>query len=238
MAGFMANDGRSSGPFYQTTCGAVSARLLRRQFHTIWPDLSGQAVLGLGYAAPYLQLWREQASRIIAAVPEHVGLRPWPRNRPSLTCAVVDDQLPFPDLSFDRILLIHELESTDNTRRLLREIWRVLKDDGRLLLVAPNRSGLWAHSERTPFGQGRPFSTDQLNRVLKDACFRVERQQTALFLPPTNWRFLLRTVEVWECVGRALMPQLAGVLLVEAVKDAYAPIPATATRRLVVMEPV
>jgi len=238
MAESMAKVGHSSLPFYQTACGAVSARLLRRQFRGIWPDLRGQAVLGLGYAEPYLRLWREQAARTIAALPEHVGLRPWPRNRPSLACAVIDDALPFADLSFDRILLVHELESTDNSRRLLREIWRVLKDDGRLLLVAPNRSGLWAHSERTPFGQGRPFSPGQLNRVLTDACFRVERRESALFLPPTNWRFLLRSAEVWECVGHTLMPQFAGVLLVEAAKDAYAPIPTGAARRLVVMEPV
>ena len=235
----MAKDGNSR-PFYQTTCGAVSVRLLRRQLRQIWPDLAGQALLGLGYAAPYLRSWREakQPGRTIAALPEHVGLRPWPRNQASLTCAVIDDVLPFADLSFDRILLVHEIESTDNTRRLLREIWRVLKDDGRLIIMAPNRSGLWAHSERTPFGQGRPFSPGQLARVLKDACFRAERQESALYLPPTRLRFLLRTVELWECAGRSLLPQFAGVLLVEAVKDAYAPIPTKATRRLVVMEPV
>ena len=99
----MANDGRSSGPFYQTICGAVSARLLRRQFRRFWPDLGGQAVLGLGYAAPYLQLWRDQAVRTVAALPEHVGLRRWPRHGASLACAVMDDALPFADLSFYRI---------------------------------------------------------------------------------------------------------------------------------------
>ena len=234
----MASDAPQSEPFYQSACGAVSVRLLRRQLGLMWPDLSGQSVLGLGYAAPYLRLWRERAHRTIAAMPEHVVLRPWPRNHPSLAAAVIDDQLPFADMSFDRILLVHELESADSTRRLLREIWRVLKDDGRLLIVVPNRSGLWTHSERTPFGQGRPFSARQLNRVLTDACFRIERQDCALFLPPTDWRFLLRSAEIWEQLGRVLLPQFAGVLLAEAVKDAYAPIPVKARRRLVVMEPV
>jgi SAM-dependent methyltransferase len=234
----MANNGYSSGSFYQSRCGVVVVRLLRRQLARIWPDLTGQAVLGLGYAAPYLRLWRDHAARTIAASPEHVGLHPWPVNRPSLVCAVNDDVLPFADLSFDRILLVHELESTDNTKRLLREIWRVLKDDGRLMLIVPNRAGLWAHSERTPFGQGRPFSPGQLGRVLQDACFSVEHQESALFLPPTRRRFLLRTADAWEAAGRFLLPQLAGVLLAEAVKDAYAPIPTAATRRLIVMEPV
>jgi len=233
----MVTDPNPSGSFYQSACGAVSVRLLRRKLSEIWPDLSGQSVLGVGYTAPYLRLWREQACTL-SALPEHVILNPWPRKRPSLTCAVVDDQLPFPDLSFGRILLVHELESAENIRRLLREMWRVLKDDGRLLIVAPNRSGWWAHSERTPFGQGRPFSPGQLSRVLEDACFRVERHDRALFMPPTSWRFMLRSAEFWERLGAATMPQLSGLLLAEAVKDAYAPLPTKATRRLVVMEPV
>ena len=39
---------------------------------------------------------------------------------------------------------------------LLRECWRVLRDDGRLLVVVPNRLGSWALFDHTPFGQGRP----------------------------------------------------------------------------------
>ncbi len=234
----MANNASQSEPFYQSACGAVSVRLLRRHLGLMWPDLGGQSVLGLGHTAPYLRLWREKARRTIAAIPEHVGLHAWPRNLPSLAAAVIDDQLPFADLSFDRVLLIHALESTDSAKRFLREIWRVLKDDGRLLIVVPNRNGVWTHSERTPFGQGRPFSIRQLNQVLADACFRVERQDGALFLPPTDRRFLLRGAEIWEQLGHSLVPQLAGVLLAEAVKEAYAPIPAKATRRMMVMEPV
>ena len=234
----MSTDTSHSEPFYQSACGAVSVRLLRRQLGQMWPDLAGQRILGLGYAAPYLRLWRERAHSTIAAMPEHVGLRPWPRNHPSLACSVIDDQLPFADLCFDRILLVHALESADSTRRLLREMWRVLKDDGRILLVVPNRTGAWTHIEKTPFGQGRPFSARQLNKVLADACFHVERQESALFLPPTNLRFLLRSAEIWEQLGQQLLPQLGGVLLVEAVKDAYAPMPTRATRRVMVMEPV
>lgn len=239
----MASDGASSDSFYQTRWGAVSVRVLSGTMTRIWPDLSGLSVLGLGDAVPYLRSWREKGalaptSCTIAAMPEQVGLRRWPRNRPSLACAVTDDLLPFPDLAFDRVLLVHGLESTDNARRLLREVWRVLKHDGRLLVIVPNRSGLWAHSERTPFGQGRPFSTGQLARVLQEACFHPERREAALYMPPTNLRFILRTADIWERAGKRLLGGFAGVLLVEAIKDAYAPILPKARRRLIVMEPV
>ena len=35
--------------------------------------------------------------------------------------------------SADRILLVHMLEWSEKTRALLRELWRVLAPDGRLL---------------------------------------------------------------------------------------------------------
>ena len=54
---------------------------------------------------------------------------------------------------------------------LLREMWRVLTPEGRLLLIVPNRRGVWARLDTTPFGHGRPYSRGQLERLLTDALF-------------------------------------------------------------------
>jgi SAM-dependent methyltransferase len=143
-----------------------------------------------------------------------------------LSCTAEEDALPFPDLCFDRILLVHGLEAAENARRLLRELWRVLKDDGRLLVVAPNRSGMWAHVESTPFGHGMPYSPGQVGRLMAAAMFRVERRDTALFLPPANLRLVQRGARLWESTGRRWLPGFAGVTITEAVKDVYAAIPA------------
>ena len=132
----------------------------------LWPDLRGQSVLGVGFAAPYLRLWRPQAARCIAVTPAQMGATRWPLGEPCLSCTAEEDALPFPDMSFDRVLLVHGLEAAENARRLLRETWRVLKDDGRLLVVAPNRTGMWAYVEQTPFGHGQPYSFGQLGRLL------------------------------------------------------------------------
>ena len=61
----MPADVHSAADFYGTPCGGMTARLLRERLAAIWPELSGQSVLGLGYAAPYLRLWREGAARCI-----------------------------------------------------------------------------------------------------------------------------------------------------------------------------
>ncbi|HUZ63770.1 MAG TPA: methyltransferase domain-containing protein [Acetobacteraceae bacterium] len=234
----MATDVHAAADFYGTARGAVAALLLRERLAALWPDMADLSVLGLGYAAPYLRPWREGAARCIALTPAQLGVARWPAGRPNLSCTAEEDALPFADLSFDRILLVHGLEAAENTRRLLREVWRVLKDDGRLMVVAPNRRGLWAHMEATPFGQGEPYSPGQIGRLLAAALFRVERRDTALFLPPVKLRLLLRSGRLWERAGRRIAPQFAGVTITEAVKDVFAamPVKSVPRRRLVLAD--
>ena len=235
----MAADAHMAADFYATARGAVTARLLRARLATMWPDLRGQSVLGLGYAQPYLRAWREPARRCVSLTPAQMGAARWPPGAPGLSCTAEEDALPFPDLAFDRILLVHGLEAAENARRLLREAWRVLKDDGRLLIVAPNRTGLWAYLETTPFGHGQPYSFGQVGRLLAATLFRAEQRDTALYLPPTTRRVVLRAAPLLERAGRRAVPGVAGVILIEAVKDVYAGLPVRAAprRRLVLVEP-
>jgi SAM-dependent methyltransferase len=219
--------------FYATDRGAVAARLLGECLGALWPPpaLRGQALLGYGYAAPYLPVWAGAVGHCVQLTPGQIGAARWPAGQPNLSCTGEEDCLPFADLSFDRILLVHGLEVADQARRLLRELWRVLKDDGRLLVVTPNRRGLWAHAEATPFGQGEPYSTGQIGRLLAQSLFRVERRDTALYLPPLMAPLMLRGAAVWERAGRLVFPQFAGLLVSEAAKDVYAALPVGAVQR-------
>jgi SAM-dependent methyltransferase len=234
----MTADAHLAAEFYGTARGGVTARVLRERLLTMWPSAQGESLLGIGYAMPYLRLWRDHAARCIALTPAQMGAARWPPGVPNLSCASEEDSLPFADLTFDRILLVHGLELAENARRLLREAWRVLKDDGRLLIVVPNRSGVWAYRESTPFGHGLPYSTGQLGRLLAGGLFRVERRDAALWMPPSQMRVVLRAGPLFEQVGRKMVPGLAGVTLTEAVKDVYAAMPLRAAprRRLVLAE--
>ncbi|MBX9751216.1 MAG: class I SAM-dependent methyltransferase [Roseococcus sp.] len=207
--------------FYRAPLGRVAARLLGARVAALWPDARGLEVLGLGWAAPYMALWPGQAGRRIALTPE--GLGPMPGS-----AQVQDRHLPLPDCCMDRILLVHALESSEGTHALLRECWRVLRDDGRLLVVAPNRLGSWALFDHTPFGQGRPYSRGQLEGQLQRQMFAVTRRDAALFVPPLPWRFALRGAALWDRIGRASLRRLGGVTLIEAEKDLFAAIPAGA----------
>ena len=234
----MVLDVHAAADFYATAQGIVAGRLIRERMTTLWPDMAGLAVLGLGYAPPYLRFWREDARLAVALTPGQLGAARWPMGGANLTCMAEEDALPFAGPMFDRVLLIHGLESAENARRMLREIWRVMKDDGRLMVVTPNRRGMWAYFEQTPFGHGTPYSPGQVGRLLASSLFRVERRETALFLPPTAMRLVLRSNRLWERVGHWAMPQFAGVTITEAVKDVYSAIPTNMTpnRRFVLAE--
>ena len=232
--GNMTNDGLAADAFYDTPAGAVAAQIVRARLRLLWPAVTGQRVLGLGHTAPYLDAWRDDAYCCIAACPGEMGAAP----RRAAALLVEEDALPFADLSLDRVLLVHGLENAENARRMLREVWRVLRDDGRLMVVAPNRVGMWAHIESTPFGQGQPYSPGQITRLLASSLFRVEQRDTALYVPPTRLGMVLRSAPFIERVGRRVLPHLAGVTITEAVKDMYAGIPLRRAkrRRMVLVE--
>ena len=106
----------------------------------------------------------------------------------------------------------------------MREAWRVLADDGRMIVIASHRRGLWSMVEATPFAAGRPYLRRQLNALLEGAMFRATAWSSALFFPPVNVKLLLRAARAWERAGARVWPGLSGVLMVEATKDMMAPI--------------
>ena len=222
--------------FYARPLGHVVRRLLGARLRARWGNLAGCSLFGLGFAAPYLGAFRGEARPVGALMPAGLGAVPWPKQGQSLSVLVEETDLPLPDECADRILLVHMLEWSEKSRELLRELWRVLAPNGRLLVIVPNRRGLWARVDTTPFGYGSPFSRSQLTKLLKEAMFSPEDWQYALYMPPFNWRVLLRWPLFWERLGLVLWPTFSGVIMVEATKQVYAAVPVRevkARRRIV-----
>jgi hypothetical protein len=112
-------------------------------------------------------------------------------------------------------------------------LWRVLAPQGRALFIVPNRRGMWARFDSTPFGHGRPYSRSQLVNLLRDAEFTPTGWANALFAPPLKHSFAIRTAPAFERMGLWLSPGFSGVILVEAVKQVYAVSRGKRVRRLV-----
>ena len=123
----------------------------------------------------------------------------------------------------DRILMVHALEHAGHADAMLREAWRVLAADGRLLMVVPNRRGIWARFERTPFGVGRPYSARQIDKLLRSNLFNPLRTQGALYFPPSRRPVFLKAAGAFEkLLPRFKVNAFAGALLIEASKQVYA----------------
>lgn len=209
--------------FYDSRLGHLVRRTVRQRLRAIWPDTRGLRVLGVGYAAPYLIGFREGSERVLTFMTARQGAHRWPAGQPGLVALVEDEELPLPEASIDRVLFVHALEHSEHTRAVLREVWRVLAPEGRLLLVVPNRRSLWARLERTPFGTGRPYSARQLTNLLREALFVPVQTQSALYFPPSRRRAVLRAAGTLERLGtRFGRVSFGGALIVEASKQVYA----------------
>ena len=221
-------DLRGLSDFYESPMGERTRRLILRRLREIWPNTRGRRLLGYGFTQPYLSGFLGEAERCIAALP--AALSPgaaWPSGK-SLATLVEEDALPFPDAFFDLVLVAHGLEEAEGLRPLLRQLWRVLAPEGRLLIVAPNRASLWAQLERSPFGHGRPFSRSELDALMQGAMFVPEQWQRALYAPPVGIGALARSGTGWERFGAPSPPGLCAVHIVEASKSLYAPANPTA----------
>lgn len=208
--------------FYASPLGEAARRAGVRRLAALWPHADGLDVLGLGYPAPYLDRYRARARRVVAMMPADQGAEPWPGDGPVATALAEESRLPFMDAVFDRVLMVHALEEASATQALLRDVWRVMAPEGRLVVIAVNRWSLWAQSGATPFGHGRPYSRSQLVTLLSDAMFEPVVSARALYAPPTTWTPLVRAADAFESVGELLWPAQGGLVLMEAVKRLYA----------------
>lgn len=224
--------------FYVSPLGQTVRALLRARIASFWPVMKGETVFALGYATPLLRPWIGLAARMIAVMPEALGVAFWPREGPNVACLADMAKLPLPDEEFSRVVLLHALETASDPDGVLREVWRVLKPEGRALVIVPNRRGLWAHGDGTPFGAGRPYSSGQIKTLLREQGFSIERSCRALYWPAWSFKPLLSFAEPVERLCARIFPQrFGGLLILEVRKQMYAPtlVKARSSRRRLVL---
>lgn len=210
--------------YYRTGLGRAAQRAVRDQVQQFWPEAKGQTVVGFGFAVPLLRPYLKEARRVVALMPGQQGVMPWPAGMPNVSVLCHEMLWPLETGVADKLVVLHGLEASENPSALLEECWRVLGPGGRALIIVPNRAGLWSRSDATPFGFGRPYSVSQLEAQMKRHHFVPERHVAALFQPPSQKRFWMRTGRFWEGMGQRLSTGIAGgVLLLEVSKQVAAP---------------
>lgn len=197
--------------FYRTPLGALCVRQISAALNRL-PSPIDAVDFALGYGTPFLGqtgtlLMPAQQGTVQSAQP---------------TVLVDEFNLPLRDRSLSTLLAIHFLEHSRDGEQALREVWRVLRPEGRLILVVPNRRGVWSGGDRTPFGAGHPYSRGQLRRIAQMTGFVSVMMTTALHFPPSQR--LIPMVSMIEPVWRLLLSEFSGLLLVELIKRVPAPI--------------
>ena len=207
--------------FYSTPLGGCARAMVLRRLLSLWPDMAGQNALGFGFGAPFLDAYRKSANRTVLVSPAGQGAVAHRSSRGVMACVADDTLLPFTDNAFSRVLCVHALEEAEDRAGLLRELWRVTEPEGRIVVVAAGRAGLWARAESLPFGAGVPFTRTQLRAQLADAGFQPTVGSGALYGPPVARLMSPRLCDGFERAGELLWPGLAGLVMVEAIKRLY-----------------
>lgn len=219
--------------FYQTQCGAHVQKTLAPLTERFCTAESNTHNAAFGYPFPFLpspapyqesaHSPRRRTGHILPLVPDWVGPDGLPPAAVSGATLIEPYRWPLQDVQLDRLMLAHALEFDARPDLILAESWRVLDGSGKLLVMVAHRHGLWTQAERTPFGQGQPFSRRQLRAVLAAAGFEVTALHCVVHAPPAAFRWMTGLVPTLEAVGRRLWPMLGGVLVAEADKMLYAP---------------
>ena len=145
-------------------------------------------------------------------------------------CAVAEfHKLPVASDSIDAVLLPHTLDYSDRPHEILREVDRVLRANGHIVILGFKPAGLWGLRRLVP-GAGMPPGADHLisERRLRDWLklldMRIQGNQRYFFRWPLPRR-KVKTSQKWELRGQALWPELAACYMLTAQKRVSAMTP-------------
>ncbi len=133
------------------------------------------------------------------------------------------DTLPFCARSLDLVVLMHTLELSEDPHQVLREVDRVLADDGYLIVVGFNRRSLWtvfraflSWRDKAPWNC-RFYSTARVQDWLSVLGFRTLRRESVFYRPPVQHAGVLRRLQSLEWL-RYAFPHNGAVYVLKARK--------------------
>ena len=113
------------------------------------------------------------------------------------------EQLPFDEGSFDIVTALDVVEHLDDDLASLKEMRRVLKTGGRVVLFVPAFMFLWGIQDEVS-NHRRRYRLPELVRVVREAGFEVERASYAnmiFFAPILLVRTLMRAARIRPATG-------------------------------------
>ncbi len=195
----------------------LGAALLRQEIRVVEEALDGifgEQCLQLGRWGESHTFTRFARTQRCSLIAETLTGRP---------CAVGElHRLPVESDSIDVVFLPHTLDYSDRPHAILREVDRVLRRDGRIIILGFKPGGLWGLRRLIP-GAALPPGADHLisERRLKDWLqlldMRMENSLRYFFRWPLPGN-KARGANAWERRGQAWWPELAACYMLSAQK--------------------
>lgn len=196
---------------------AQEARLVEEACDGIFGEYCLQ-VGSWGEPNTFLKAARTQRSCLIGErVGERVG-----KQAGTVSAFGLPYRLPVETHSIDAVLLPHTLDYSDRPHAVLREVDRVLRSDGHLLILGFRPGGLWGLRRLIP-GAGMPPGAEQFvsDRRLRDWLKLLDMRIHGLTAYFFRWPLpgsRSPSSPLWERRGRRFWPELSACYLISAQK--------------------
>jgi len=205
--------------FYKTPLGDVVQVYINDIVKKFIPEnTKNQFILGIGYATPYFTEKLTHSNTVLSFTFDKMGGITWPNTSCSHTAIVHEDHIPLANKSVDRLIVVHALECCQSDEGLLKEINRIIALDGEVLIVFPNKAGVWSHTSHSPFAHGKHYTMSQLHDMLLKSGLHVESEERFLYFPPTQSLYTQSFFAPVEMMGSYFLPYFSGLNAITAKK--------------------
>ncbi len=207
--------------FYRSPLSNNVQNVIKKMLARLRQTYQNKKTLFVGFGAPYA----EQTKSEFLLMQAHFGVLAWPDNDKNRALLSYEDEWAFTDHIFDEIVIVHGLEYAQHAGNLLQECYRCLRPEGRLIIITPNRRGIWVRSDKTPFGFGQPYTLTQLSLLMKKYNFiPVDVVRNLYTIPSSTWSGNLWSW-VFEQIASRTLQKFSGIIGVAAIKRVHASIP-------------
>ncbi len=197
--------------FYKNNLGKSVEIFVQQKINSYIDTRLNKVVMGIGYTEKYLQHFQDNKCTTLSLIPSFIDNFYCDKNDINVICE--EDHLPISNDSCDVFLLVHCLEHSNSPWGLMAEINRILPSGGKIIVVVPNRVGLWSRRTNNPFGSGRSYTKGQLKKLLNSTGFFELEIDYSIYYPPFNKFFNHKIFNFCEKFLKYILRENSGVIV-------------------------
>ncbi|MGB1360944.1 MAG: class I SAM-dependent methyltransferase [Alphaproteobacteria bacterium] len=216
--------------FYNSKIGKRALHFLCEKIDELARIKNDSVVVGFGYTDPYLEKIDGLKNYTVSLIPNFIEGFNINNNNINVVCD--EERLPLSENSVGLFVLTHALENAQNPLALMLEINQVVNAGGKVIVVVPNRVGIWARQTKNPFGFGRPYTEGQLRRLMAQAGFVEIENNYSLYFPPVDYFCNEKVSNFFEDWIGYFMRENSGVIVGVYEKRVHKPVGLTERKKL------